>query len=86
MDIAKLRSDVKSAMEEYVATPEAWEDAVIAINPANGKVELLESEEAEALPQDSIDIWNPMDLVEMTPDGAWKVDDENLDSLVDDYN
>lgn len=85
MDKAKLKADVTSAIEEYSSTPEAWEDAVLTVNPANGEVKLMEAEEAEALPEESIDIWNPMDLIEMTHDGAWEPDPANIDSLIEEY-
>lgn len=85
MDKSKLKADVMSAMEDYVSTPEAWEDAVLTVDTATGAVCILEAEEAETLPEDKVDIWNPMDLVEMTLEGAWKVDEENIDSLVADY-
>lgn len=85
MDTQKLKADVVSAMEEYTSAPEAWEDAVLAVDPATGEVKLLEAEEADTLPEESIDIWNPMDLIGMTPDGAWKADPAGIDSLVEEY-
>lgn len=85
MDTLKLKADVTSAMEEYTSAPEAWEDAVLTVDPATGDVKLIEAEEAESLPEESIDIWNPMDLIEMTPEGAWKADLAGIDSLVEEY-
>lgn len=85
MDTIKLKADVASAMEEYTSAPEAWEDAVLTVNPTTGEVKLLEAEEAESLPEESIDIWNPMDLIGMTPDGEWKTDHSGIDSLVEEY-
>lgn len=85
MDKGKLKADLLSAIEEYVSTTESWNDAVLTIEPSTGRVELMESEEAEEMPEDKIDIWNPMDLVEMTPDGTWKPDPENIDSVLDEY-
>ena len=72
-----LKEKITAAVEEYVSTPEAWDDAQLTVNPATGTVELVEQEEAENLP-DSIDVYDIMDLVEMDAEGAWKPDAENI--------
>lgn len=73
-----------AAVEEYVATPEAWDDAQLAVDPVAGRVELVEEEEAETLP-DTIDVYDIMDLVEMTPDGIWIPDAESIGEAAGNY-
>lgn len=80
MDISIIRKNILSAVEEYLSTPEAWEDAMVAVNPETGKVDLIELEEAERLPED-IDEYDLMEFVEMTPDGKWVPDREAIDSV-----
>lgn len=80
MDISIIRKNILSAVEEYLSTPEAWEDAMVAVNPETGKVDLIELEEAERLPED-IDEYDIMEFIEMTPDGKWVPDREAIDSV-----
>lgn len=80
MDISIIRKNILSAVEEYLSTPEAWEDAMVAVNPETGKVDLIELEEAERLPED-IDEYDIMEFIEMTPDGKWIPDREAIDSV-----
>lgn len=79
-DIETIRKNIRAAVEDYLSAPEAWEDAMLSVNPETGKVELIELEEAETLPSD-IDEYDIMEFIEMTPDGKWKVDEEAI-SLV----
>lgn len=81
---AELKDRILAAVEDYVATPEAWEEAQLIINPATGEVDLIEIEEADDL-ADDIDVYAVMDLVEMTPDGAWIPDPEAIASVAADY-
>ena len=80
MDISIIRKNILSAVEEYLSTPEAWDDAMVAVNPETGKVDLIELEEAERLPED-IDEYDIMEFIEMTPDGKWVPDREAIDSV-----
>lgn len=77
MNAEKLKTDILSAVEEYVASTEAWEDAQLAVDTIDGNVELVEAEETESLP-DSVDVYDVMDFVEMTPDGNWIPDAETI--------
>lgn len=77
-----LREKIAAAVEEYISTPEAWDDAQLTVDPVSGKVELVEREEAEELP-DNIDVYDLMDFVEMTPDGEWKADPEAIASAAE---
>ena len=77
MDAEKMKNDILSVVEEYVASTEAWEDAQLAVDTLNGNVELVEAEEAESLP-DTIDVYDVMDFVEMTPDGNWIPDTDTI--------
>ena len=80
MDISIIRKNILSAVEEYLSTPEAWDDAMVAVNPETGKVDLIELEEAEKLPDD-IDEYDIMEFIEMTPDGKWVPDREAIGSV-----
>lgn len=84
MDLTKLKADIRAAVREYAEMPEAWEDAVLVVDTTTGAVSLDESEVAEKLP-DSYDVWNPMEFVEMTADGAWTTDDAAIDDAVEEY-
>ena len=81
MDKSTLRQNIAAAVNEYVATPEAWEDAQLTVDPDNGDVDIVEIEEADNL-DDRIDVYPMMDFVEMTPDGEWIPDEEAIDSVV----
>lgn len=78
--IETVRKNLLSAVEEYLSTPEAWDDAVVAIDTKTGKVDLIEEEEASSLP-DTTDEYDIMEFVEMTPDGKWIPDREAIDSV-----
>lgn len=84
MDIDRLRKDLLAKVEEYVEMTDAWEDAEVVIDKETGNVELMEAEEAEELP-DRFDLCDVMDLVEMTPDGAWVADPQAIEYLLEDY-
>lgn len=77
MNAEKLKTDILSAVEEYVESTEAWEDAQLAVDTLAGNVELVEAEEAESLP-DSVDVYDVMDFVEMTPEGNWIPDADTI--------
>lgn len=79
-----IREKIVAAVEEYVSAPEAWDDAQLTVDPATERVELLEEEEAESL-LDEVDIYDIMDLVEMTPDGAWIPDEDSIDEAAENY-
>lgn len=81
MDKEKLKSDILNSVEEYVAKPEAWEEAQLILDPSTGNVDIVEIEEADELP-DSIDVYAMMDLVEMTPEGRWIPDMSAIDEIV----
>lgn len=81
MDKEKLKSDILNSVEEYVAKPEAWEEAQLILDPSTGNVDIVEIEEADELP-DSIDVYAMMDLVEMTPEGKWIPDMSAIDEIV----
>lgn len=81
MDKENLKTNILEAVEEYVAKPEAWEEAQLTIDPSTGKVDIVEIEDADNLP-DSIDVYAMMDLIQMTPSGAWIPDPEAIDEVV----
>ncbi|MDE7180595.1 MAG: hypothetical protein K2N88_05305 [Muribaculaceae bacterium] len=82
MDKKELELMVLAMVEEYVGKPEAWEEAQVVIDKENGKVDLMEIEEAEELP-DNWDVCPVMDLIEMTPDGEWIADREAVTELAE---
>lgn len=75
-----VKKNLLAAVEEYLSTPEAWEDAVVAVDTLTGKVDLYEEEEIASLP-DTTDEYDIMEFVEMTPDGKWVPDKEAIDSV-----
>lgn len=79
-----IREKIVAAVEEYVSAPEAWDDAQLTVDPATERVDLVEEEEAESLP-DEVDVYDIMDLVEMTPDGAWIPDGDSIDEAAENY-
>ena len=82
MDKETIKKHIVSAVEEYLSTPEAWEDAVVAIHPDTGAVDLVDAEEAEHLPE-SIDEYDIMNFIRMTTEGEWVADDEAIDSVAE---
>lgn len=80
MDIETLKKNLRAAVEEYLSTPEAWDDAMLAVNPETGEVDLVDLDEAEKLPE-NIDEYDIMEFIEMDSEGHWKVDEEAI-SLV----
>lgn len=84
MDKEFLKKNLLAAVEEYLSTPEAWDDAMVTVNTVTGEADLIESEEADSLP-DTIDEYDIMDFVEMTPDGKWIADKENIEAAASGY-
>lgn len=84
MEKGQLKRNLLSAVEEYLSTAEAWDDAMVAVDTESGHVDLVEAEEADALP-DTIDEYDIMDLVEMTPDGKWIPDNAAIESIASEY-
>lgn len=84
MNTDELKRNILEGVEEYLSTPEAWEDAQLTVDTLTGEVDLIEAEEADALP-DTTDEYDIMDLVEMTPEGKWVPDSENIASVAESY-
>ncbi len=84
MNTTELEKKILGAVEEYLAIPEAWEDAQLTVDTLTGEADLVEAEEADSLP-DTTDEYDIMDLVEMTPDGSWIADRENIASVAESY-
>ena len=76
----EIRDAVNQAVNDYLEATEAWDDVVIAIDLESGKVELMEEEDSEKLP-DSYDVYDIMDFIHMTPDGKWLPDSDAIASL-----
>lgn len=76
----EIRDAVNQAVNDYLEATEAWDDAVIAFDPESGKVELMEEEDSEKLP-DSYDVYDIMDFIHMTPEGKWLPDSDAIASL-----
>jgi len=79
-----IKEKITEAVEDYVANPEAWDDAQLTVDPVMGSVGIVEEEEAESL-SDTIDVYDIMDLVEMTPDGVWIPDAESIGEAAANY-
>lgn len=84
MDRETLKLNISSAVAEYLDAPEAWDDAMVAVNTETGAVELIEAEEADSLP-DTIDEYDIMDFIEMNADGVWIADYENISAAASEY-
>lgn len=80
MNKDKIKENILSAVNEYLESTEVWDDAVVAVDTTDDKVDLMEEEEAASLP-DSVDVYDIMDFIQMTPDGKWIPDAEAIDSL-----
>lgn len=75
-----LKAAILAAVDEYLAATEAWDDAMLAIDPATDEVRLIELDEAEQLPDD-IDEYDIMEFIQMTPEGKWIADMEAIDEV-----
>lgn len=82
MDKQKVAEELLAAVELYVSSTEAWDDAVLTYDTATGKAEVMEAEDAEKLPE-SVDVFDIMDFVEMTPEGKWIADKETVIATVE---
>ncbi len=85
MDKESLRKAMLDAVEDYVASPEAWDEAYLCIDTLTGEVTLREEEETDALP-DTTDVYYIMDFVEMTPEGSWIASPENVDAALNELS
>lgn len=72
-----LQSNILKAVEEYISSPEAWEDAVLVVDTVTGDVNLMEEDESDSL-SDSMDIYDVMDFVRMNTDGIWVADTDAI--------
>ena len=79
----ELRDRIHAAIEEYVSSPEAYEDPQLVIDRNTGSVELRELEETDSDTPD-LDVYDVMDFVEMTPEGEWRVSDDAVDTAASD--
>lgn len=79
MNQQELKARILESVEEYVAKPEAWEEAQLIVDPVSGDVDILELEESDKV-ADSQDVYDMMDLIKMTPDGTWIPD---LDAITE---
>lgn len=84
MEPDKLKLDVITAVAEYVADTEAWDEAELSIDTTTGRVALIESDEEDSLAE-TVDVYDIMEFVDMTPEGKWQPDVEAIDLLVADY-
>lgn len=82
MTKSELNARILEAVEEYLEKTEAWEDAQVVIDPASEKVELMEIEETDDLPDD-FTVCAVMDLIEMSANGDWKADKDSVDALAE---
>lgn len=84
MDKDKIKLDIIAAVAEYVENTEAWDDAMLSIDTATGRVALIEADEEPTL-ADSVDVYDIMDFVEMTPEGKWVPDMEAISAAASEY-
>lgn len=84
MEIKELEKNIRAAVEEYIDGEESYGDnTIVAINPHSGEVSLHDEDEADK----NLDLYDVMDLVFMdaSEPGIWKVDDEAIDSVIEEY-
>lgn len=81
MDKDKIQAELLDAVEQYVEQTEAWEDAVVTLDTETGHATLAEAADVESLP-DTVDVYDIMDFVQMTPDGKWIPDSETIEATV----
>lgn len=84
MDLKKLESEIRAAVEEYIDGEESYGDnMVVAIDPASGAVVLEDEDEADQ----TWDLYDVMDLIDMdsADPGVWKVDNDAIESVIEEY-
>lgn len=81
MDNNKLETEFLGVVEQYLESTEAWDEAVVTLDSQTGHVALNEAEDAESMP-DTVDVYDIMDFVQMTPDGKWIPDREIIEATV----
>ncbi len=82
-------SRLRSAVKEYIADEEAYDDnAQLCVKPATMEVFLEDSREVDVDSPD-IDCYDVMDFVEMSSNpeyaGRWIVDESAVESVADEY-
>ena len=82
----ELEERIGAVAAEYVEDTEAYEDPQLAIDRGTGNVWVVELDEADRLPE-SVDTYDMMEFVEMTPEGDWRVNrDAVADAASDEYD
>lgn len=82
MNKAEFISGITEKVNEFISGDEVFGDnAMLRISPDTLELEIADGD--EDLPD--IDYYSLMDLVEMTPEGAWKPDSEVIAGIAADY-
>ena len=81
MEKKELIDKLASAVMEYIADEELYDDnARLVVNPATGEVRLIDGD--EDVDDDSLDVYDVMDMVRMNADGVWEPDTEAIAELI----
>ncbi|MDE6718092.1 MAG: hypothetical protein K2J70_07860 [Muribaculaceae bacterium] len=76
---------LRSAVKDYIIDEDAYDDnAQLCIKLNTMEVYLADSREVNVDAED-IECYDVMDLVEMDPEGKWKVDEAAVDEVSDVY-
>ncbi|MDE7412387.1 MAG: hypothetical protein K2N05_01170 [Muribaculaceae bacterium] len=74
-----------SVVKEYIRDEEGYDDnAQLCIKPATMDAYLADSREVDVESPD-IECYDVMELVEMNPEGKWKVDEASVEAVAEEY-
>lgn len=85
MNAKELEMKLRTAVEEYIAGEETYDDnSLLCIDPHSLDVEIVDSDEPEDVDKDYIEV---MELVNMRPDkpGEWIADNDAIAELAKEY-
>lgn len=82
----ELEGKIRDAVAEYIADEETYDDnARLQIDLEKWEVTVIDSEDDEPENVDTVDYYDVMDFIRMSPDdpGKWEVDDEAVKSVAE---
>lgn len=82
----ELEGKIRDAVAEYIADEETYDDnARLQIDLEKWEVTVVDSEDDDPEDVDTVDYYDVMDFISMSPDepGKWEVDDEAVKSVAE---
>lgn len=82
----ELEKKIRDAVAEYIADEETYDDnARLQIDLEKWEVTVVDSEDDEPEDADTVDYYDVMDFIRMSPDepGKWEVDEEAVKSVAE---